>query len=110
MGYYTKYNLKVKNSELPIDFYVDKLHEKIGYFYCFNPDGSDYEAIRWYNHSEHMVFLSKEYPDVLFILTGFGEDVDDIWIKYYKNGKYKVGDGEVIFPSYESLKFFKDYE
>ncbi len=45
------------------------------------------EDAPWYNHKEDMQALSKMWPDILFTLTGIGEEQDDQWVEYHMNGK-----------------------
>lgn len=33
-----------------------------------------------------MLRYSLEYPDVTFTLTGHGEETEDVWRKWYKDG------------------------
>lgn len=47
----------------------------------------DGESVKWYDHDEDMLELSKKWPGVVFILDGDGEDTGDIWRSFYNNGK-----------------------
>lgn len=40
----------------------------------------------WYNYVENMLDLSTKFPDVLFSVYCVGEDRDDVWTRYFKNG------------------------
>jgi len=42
---------------------------------CFTFD----EEIKWYDHRKDMLKLSLEFPDVLFTLSGAGEEPGDLW-------------------------------
>lgn len=58
---------------------------------------------KFYNHDEVFRKISSEYPG-LFILRGDGEEDDDLWIKYFQDGKsYKV-EPTVIWPEFDSSK------
>ncbi len=46
-----------------------------------------YEKVAWYEHDKDMKALSLHFPDMVFKLEGAGEDRDDVWVKYYHNGK-----------------------
>ena len=45
------------------------------------------DVYKWYDHEEDMITISKEFPQLEFILSGKGEDYDDIWIEYFWNGE-----------------------
>lgn len=102
MGYYTNYNLSVVNhnnftenqlrevsselarrlgedDELPFHQHIDDAFEWIGY-----------DSRKWYEHEEDMMQLSREYPDMIFLLEGWGEEYDDVWRKYFKGGRIKI--------------------
>ena len=107
MGYYTSFNLTVKKREGLLFAEVEreteleiakKLCEISDYFYGdFNEtiEKSDYplaelisyDTIKWYDHYDEMVILSKEFPSLYFELEGFGEERDDMWREYFHNGE-----------------------
>lgn len=121
MGYYTSYNLTVKKregllfaevgreTELEI---AKKLCEISGWFYSdFNEtiEKSDYpldelisyDTIKWYDHYDEMVILSKEFPSLYFELEGFGEDREDMWREYFHNGEGMHSDAKITFDTPE---------
>lgn len=91
MGYYTSY-------ELTVDKDGDKIHEEFisisnnfKWALEYAGEGSNRwypnDSAKWYDHDIDMCALSKEYPDILFTLTGNGEDTGDIWRSWYRNGE-----------------------
>ena len=44
------------------------------------------ENVKWYEHTNDMRRLSAAFPDALFTLSGDGEDTNDQWVEYHKNG------------------------
>lgn len=64
------------------------------------------ESTKWYEHDNDMIKISKKYPDLLFILTGVGEDFGegDCWRKYYKNGKYQYTKGRIEYEPFDPNK------
>lgn len=106
MGYYTRYRLSVlpfkseEESEQIHNFYDDVESNRI---YNFDSmilqdvlDSSD--TLKWYDHDEDMLKLSKLYPLITFLLQGEGrEDQVDVWRCYYKNGKSVHQDAELRF-------------
>ncbi len=47
-----------------------------------------------------MIRLSKQYPDYVFQLDGDGEESDDFWRTYYKNGKKQEVDVKRVYGEY----------
>ena len=102
MGYYTDYSLEVKNlkNREEFDSLVESLKEIeiIGYaldegtYY----DSEQYayfscsESARWYEHDDDMRRISRKLPHVTFMLEGDGEDSEDKWRTYYKDGDWEV--------------------
>lgn len=60
--------------------------------------------IRWYEHEAEMRELSKQFPEVLFELHGEGEQNDDMWYKYFKNGKMQTCSVIIDFPPFDEKK------
>jgi len=58
------------------------------------------DTIKWYEHDEDMIRLSKQYPDYVFQLDGDGEESDDFWRTYYKNGKKQEVDVKRVYGEY----------
>ena len=108
MGYYTKFELYAVDVEAgsPItmmeeDIIAKRLWQLIG--------GSDRyalkciencldEEMKWYDHEADMITLSKEFPNILFVLDGVGEEFPDAWRKWFYNGTYEESYAEVMYP------------
>lgn len=119
MGYYTAYNLTVKKregllfAEVGREIEVEiakKLCEISDWFYSdFNEtvEKSDYpiaelisfDTIKWYDHYNEMVALSKEFPSLYFELEGFGEDREDMWREYFHNGEGMHSDAKITYDT-----------
>jgi len=50
----------------------------------------------WYNE-EDMLAISKQFPDLLFVLDGEGENTADLWKQYFRNGKTLVCPAYSVF-------------
>lgn len=108
MGYLTQFNLETRENitykqECEIAVELEKL--------IFGNDEAEYEEeedplytpfelifeeqLKWYNHRADMKKISIKFPDILFILTGHGEQPGDLWREYHLNGKVQ----------YEKAKF-----
>lgn len=92
MGYYTDYEV---SSTLDFSEYKDILEELSDYEF---DDG--FVNAKWYDHEDHMKALSLRYKDVLFTLRGNGEESDDIWCKYFKNGKMQRSQAKIVFDEF----------
>ncbi len=62
------------------------------------------DSCKWYEHDEDMIQISEKYKNVLFTLTGTGEEKYDIWRKYYYNGKMQSVTGKVVYDSFDPAK------
>jgi hypothetical protein len=87
MGYYTSYTLKADKQEDEIGSYIESgVRPDLKYIFENSYDNEWYGDSRWYEHDAEMCDLSLVFPDVLFTLTGEGEESGDIWRKWYRNG------------------------
>lgn len=106
MGYYTAFSLN-----LPDGVEEEELCKALGETqflsgnvqYCKNLLYGCFIA-EWYNNALDMEELSKKFPNKLFILEGKGEDGDDIWKKYFKNGKSYFEKAQIIFKDFDESK------
>lgn len=101
MGYQTGYTL-TSDPEIFHEILVDQLNTITDYdfeVYCNNDLGLD---AKWYKHEEDMKELTQLYPEVLFTLHGEGEDDEDKWYKYFKNGKMQecYATISIVYPEY----------
>jgi hypothetical protein len=98
MGYYTRYKLEiVEGNDYKTD-YEKEIGKAIGYINCFE------DEIKWYEHEKDMRKFSKKYPKTIFALNGEGEERDDIWTEYYKNGKMQRCKTRIVVDEFnESL-------
>ena len=63
------------------------------------------DAMKWYDHEEHMTEISKKYPDIVFMLHGIGEEHEDMWNEYYCAGEFERVDAEIVYPAPRNPKF-----
>ena len=54
---------------------------------ALNRNGESEGPCHWRSYEEDMIAMSQAIPHVTFTLTGKGEDSDDIWVEYYRDGK-----------------------
>lgn len=96
MGYYTRYELSVQEDT----FTGNDWEEIVSGYTDYGPFGQE---CKWYDHEQDMIRVSKDYPEVLFILRGEGEEAGDLWISYFKNGKYQRHEAIITYPEYNEL-------
>ena len=97
MGYYTFYGLELFGTKTEVN------HEKeIGAFVgdsgLFNTDQ------KWYHHEEDMKEYSKQHKELIFKLSGAGEDPGDLWVKYFQNGKTQECRGRIKYDPFDARK------
>lgn len=108
MGYYTRFSLEVDNIENNKDYDLGVLHaggsdedfvcEQTGYTWAFE------DTTKWYDYDKDMKLVSKNYPGVLFTLSGEGEESGDIWKSYYWNGKSQFTRATLVFEEFNPEK------
>lgn len=84
MGYYTYYELQVIGDEEKVEQVKNFKPNEDGEFssaYCVSSilDDCAEHYMKWYDWEHDMRLLAKMFPDVLFILSGDGEETDDVW-------------------------------
>lgn len=112
MGYYTTYDLVLRTPDGKQDIRDQSIHDKavellrerdvIGY--ALDTSLSCNSAVKWYDHDEDMIAVSKQMPNVLFCLHGEGDETGDIWDAYYLNGKSQYCRAEVVIPPFDPDK------
>lgn len=96
MGYYTSYSLKTSDNNA--EFHKQEIGRIAEYKSVFE------ETAKWYDHDRDMKYYSKKYPKVIFTLLGEGEDSENLWVKYYKNGKVQHEFAIITYPEFNELK------
>lgn len=126
MGYYTDYTLtfEIERGRRDIVYRVNDIVEllkeikKMNVFTDIDTSnesaskileagGSDWgfdENLRWYEHDEDMAMLSAMFPGILFTLHGVGEDSEDLWYSYYKDGKVQCAPANIVFDDFDESK------
>lgn len=97
MGYYTNFQLEITPAvENDLQFF-DEFRELTGYNWQ-----RDYEMydVKWYRWKDDMRDISKRYPDRLFQLDGQGEESDDLWRAFFKNGKSQICKARIVFDDF----------
>lgn len=126
MGYYTRFDMSIYdgnyNSYDIAKFMSEKNNESDAY-YPFEYDLGKFledvdeqgesvnvlslesdDECKWYEHEREMRDLSKEFPDIVFKLHGEGEDNEDVWDKYFVNGKMQCCPAQMLLPPFDKEK------
>lgn len=97
MGYYTDYSLEVESNKCDSDEIIDEFKNE-----CESAKYAlECEPCKWYDHEKDLCKFSKKYPGVLFILTGEGEEMPDMWKLYVKNGKSLKVRAVITYPEFD---------
>lgn len=118
MGYCTYFTIDVYKSKKEInivdvlEFVKEKIEELSDYdFELVDSTLCSGERIKWYSHKEDMLKISIEASkkfddtDLVFMVTGEGEEAPDFWREYFKNGKMQTCCSEVVYEPYDENKF-----
>lgn len=97
MGYYTNYKLGISSvdpllllsavGEEQIIAEIRAIPTAEG---ALNKNGESGGAVKWYEHEDDMRHFSEKYPQLIFALSGAGEETEDMWKKYFVNGKMQI--------------------
>lgn len=105
MGYETKYKLKLKNSsgEGLLKSDPDRYDNVMAGLDEINMGHllDEPYCAKWYGYKEDMLKISTKYPDVIFELSGVGENDGDMWCKYFLNGKYQEVMAQITYAPFD---------
>lgn len=128
MGYYTRFDMSVYDgnyNSFDIAKYMSEKSKENDAYYAFEYDLEKFfekgdmdeqcgdalvlslesnDESKWYEHEKEMRDLSKEFPDVVFKLHGEGEENEDIWDKYFMNGKMQYCHAQMLLPPFDKEK------
>jgi len=115
MGYYTWFSMKARHikSKEEYEAIVEALKDNELYAYddkygvfCESDYSETFkeatfsvcDEYKWYDHTYDMMKISKLFPDVIFRLSGDGEEREDMWHEYFHNGQVEECRAEIKFP------------
>lgn len=107
MGYYTCFSLRVMTADNSVDHpnsaaIIAMLREANEYAnYALTEDGDTEMDAKWYEYTDELREFSKLYPDALLVLYGDGENSDDFWCSYFRNGKVQCTQGRIEFDEFD---------
>lgn len=108
MGYFTRYSLQIddlrtKNNEKDLDIssIIDSFRKKYeNASYALDENGDSDNESKWYEHNKDLVAFSKKNKDILFTLSGIGEENPDLWKLYVINGKSQKAKAVITYDDF----------
>ena len=105
MGYYTVYTLRWEPQDSAVEEFIrTKQAGDENFAYGVTPYGEMTDSVKWYEYDIDMKTLSKAFPEIIFTLSGEGEESGDVWKNYYKNGKKQADPGIITFAGFDPKK------
>lgn len=103
MGYETAYNITwSEDSALQLGLDMETIFDTWLHDHSlqsdFMDDGSGVSPFTWHDDEADMADLSSRCPELLFTLTGFGAEPEDIWKLYARNGECQRVWATIEFP------------
>lgn len=122
MGYCTDYTLSVfsavkdssgkmgMSDQIPgiIEQQIDDEIDKMNIFSDGNIKDSYCVYTTWYDHEEDMRLLSAKFPDMVFWLSGQGENAEDLWQKFFVGGQMQECYAKIIYDDFDASKLVGD--
>ena len=115
MGYYTRFELHAYDakSKYPIPEELEQeISQKIweitggsSRYTPYNFEDCFEETMKWYKHENDMCTISQEYPNIIFVLEGVGEEFPDSWRKWFYNGIVEASYAEIVYPQPDNPLF-----
>lgn len=108
MEYLTYYEVGVVNTKTN-EAVSEEILKEMGTYLAthsewFEPNDADVlpamlemDSMTWYDWEHDMGELSHQYPDYGFTLSGIGEDVDDRWMAYIKDGCVQFEECQFVY-------------
>jgi len=102
MGYRTYHSMDVINvaEDYKLAIIADLRKTCEAAKYSLDEDGYPIDETTWYDCDKHLREFSKEYPDIVIMIHGAGEECGDIWNRYFSNGKMQSCDATVTIPPF----------
>ena len=104
MGYCFVYTLTADNFSPDLEDVICKEIDNLDIFeegdckYGWGGYGS------WSFCDEDLIAISEKFPNVLFTLTGHGDNADDIWRTCYKGGMLQTDCADVVYKVFDETK------
>ena len=127
MGYYTRFQVTWDKHEdetiegVPYESIDQAIEKKFNEITGIDEEtfGCDYDVwdasndytvtfyAKWYDWKKDMNELSRAYPDMIFRVSGAGEEYEDLWKSIWKDGCYEIQYAEIP-PFTGEMKEYKN--
>jgi hypothetical protein len=110
MGYYTNFTIEIKDApcspvtRYDLDLIAVRFKEVSHQSFYVEGSSLGLDESKWYRHEEDLKRISLEYPSYLFTVYGEGEDTEDLWVKYFLNGKMQSEKAEITYKEFDASK------
>lgn len=108
MGYYTAYSIAYDalKTTSEIDSAIEAFFKGVDGGGWATYAGEILGGVRkWYDQEIDMYCLSKKFPDILFTVSGHGDDWDDSWEEHWQDGSMQHCHMEI--PPYDPNRMVK---
>lgn len=99
MGYYTFYELSVESNS-PEDHkrFLEANTPNVSRHFLETLYNGHADTMKWYEWKEDMLAVSRQVPDIRFVLRGEGEGAGDVWEAHFFQGKVCICQAEFRMP------------
>ena len=105
MGYYTYFKMEMKNlddeSNVTEEAVIKTLVKESEWFDWAKEekyfDNLFWDTLKWYDWEDDMKRVSLSFPNVVFTLTGRGEEYGDHWRYVFYKGKSFYSPGKIVY-------------
>ena len=108
MGYLTKFTIKIVTGEDPegpsSDKILSELRGSCDALYAVDVMGHSSDSVKWYTMNDDMIKFSKCYPQIVFVVTGDGEEGDHFYRSYFLGGQSYSKKGAISYPPFDATK------
>lgn len=112
MGYYTYFTVSWdRHSDGLIDIAIEEKFNDLTGINCDSWDTANKHVLgflaKWYYWEDDINKLSRMYPDIVFEVSGDGDNSEDLWSSIWKDGCYEYQEA-IIPPFTGQMKEYKE--
>ena len=99
MGYYTSFNMSISPANPERLAEIIEADEILRY--ALDSGGNSADCVKWHEWQTDMKKLSLRHPDLVFHLTGDGEENGDLWKADFWQGEMQLRPAELVYPPFD---------